>query len=505
MTLRSRVLPATVILFVSVTTLLAQEPVIAPANSYPANLSNVLVADLNRDNAPEIIGLESSSSAVGVLKNLGNGTYGSATYYPVNGHLNGIAIGDFNGDGRLDVAVAIGAFNAANGQVAVLRGNGDGTLQLPVYHNVAIPANSIAAGDFNNDNKPDIAVIGNNSDNSKNTVAVLTNTGTSFTEHSFPAATYFTANGFGPDADFIDFLVAGDFNGDGRIDLAYVDGCTQCTPSSEVLFVLSNTTAGWQAKQPAGGSGSLSLEAADIDGDGISDFVIPFAGCHTPCVGVAVLYMNKNYGVASSQDLDVFNSEDGPTPGNVVIGDFNNDGITDIAGYSLGGEDQNFNQLPPGIMMWTGAGNRTFHKLKYYKQPNPPANFFSGYTAAGFLNKNGTRDLVVPKGMKTQIWMNSTNNPADPCPYPTIGGVHVCAPSAQVGSGMVQFLASARTNTQPLNRIELWIDGQKKFQVFMDRLQVKLPLADGQHTAGFIEVGASGLFIKKKVTFTVGP
>jgi len=70
---------------------------------------------------------------------------------------------------------------------------------------------------------------------------------------------------------------------------------------------------------------------------------------------------------------------------------------------------------------------------------------------------------------------------------------------------MVQFLASARTNTQPLNRIELWIDGQKKFQVFMDRLQVKLPLADGQHTAGFIEVGASGLFIKKKVTFTVGP
>jgi FG-GAP-like repeat len=505
MALPSRVLPAAVILFVSVTMLLAQAPVIAPANSYHASLSDVLVADLNSDNAPEIIGLESSSSAVGVLKNLGNGTYGNATYYPVNGQLNGIAVGDFNGDGRLDVAVAIGAFNAANGRVAVLRGNGDGTLQLPVYHTVAIPANSIAVGDFNNDNKPDIAAIGNTNNNGTNTVAILTNTGNNFTEHSFPAATFFTANGLGPDADFIQDLVAGDFNGDGRIDLAYVDSCAQCDVSSEQLFILSNTTSGWQAKQPFGGTGSESVAAADIDGDGITDFVIPFVGCHTPCVGVSVIYMKKDFTVASSQALDVLNEEDGPTPNEVVIGDFNNDGITDIAGYSFGGTDQNFNQLPPGIMMWTGAGKRTFKKLKYYKQPNPPASFFSSYTAAGFLNKNGTRDLVVPKGMTTQVWMNSTNNPADPCPYPTVGGVHACAPSAHVASGMVQFLASARTNTQPLNRIELWIDGQKKLQVFTDRLQVKLPLADGQHTAGFIEVGASGLSIKKKVTFTVGP
>jgi hypothetical protein len=505
MALRSRILPTAAMLLTSVTALLAQEPVIAPTSSYPASLSNLLVADLNGDNAPEIIGLESSSADVGVLKNLGNGKYSDATYYAVSGQLNGIVVGDFNGDGRLDVAVAIGGFNAANGRVAILRGNGDGTLQLPVYYTVAIPANSIAVGDFNNDNKPDIAVIGNTKDNATNTVAILTNTGSSFSEHSFPAATYNTANGFGPNGDFIDDLVAGDFNGDGRIDLAYIDGCTQCDISSEQLFILANTTSGWKAKQPAGGTGSQSLAAADIDGDGITDLVIPFRGCHTPCVGVAVLYMNKVFAVASSQSLDVFDEEDGPTPQEVVIGDFNNDGITDIAGYSSGGTDQNFNQLPPGIMMWTGAGSRTFHKLKYYNQPNPPTDFVPQYTAAGFLNKNGTRDLLVPKGMKTQVWMNSTINPADPCPYPTTGGVHVCAPSAHVSSGTVQFLASARTNTQPLNRIELWIDGSKRAQVFTDRLHISLPISNGTHSAGFIEVGASGLFIKKKVTFTVGP
>ena len=503
--MRFRILPAAAFLIPAFTALFAQEPVIAPAASYPANISSALVADLNSNNAPEIIGLANTGNAVVVLKNLGNGKYGPATYYPISSPPNGIAIGDFNGDGKLDVAVAIGAYNAASGKVAILRGNGDGTLQLPVYHTVSIPAGSIAVADFNNDNRPDIAVIGNTNNNATNKVAILTNTGSSFTEHAFTAPTYFTANGFGTGADFIDKLVVGDFNGDRRIDLAYIDACTQCSVSEEELFILANTTSGWVPKMPTGGTGSEGVTAADIDGDGLTDLVIPFAGCHTPCVGVSVIYFKKDFTVASTQSLDVLDSGEGPTPYQVVVGDFNNDGIADIAGYSSGGTDQNFNQLPPGIMMWTGAGNRTFHNLKYYKQPNPPAQLNSLYTAAGFLDKNSSRDLVVPLGTELQVWLNSTGTAADPCAYPTTGGIHVCAPAAAVPAGTVHFLASARTNTQPLNRIELWVDGQKKIQVFTDRLKIDLALANGTHRAAFYEVGASGLHIKKSVTFTVGP
>ena len=132
---RSLILPATAVLLASVTALFGQEPAIAPTSSYPASLSNVLVADLNGDNAPEIIGLQSSSSAVGVLKNLGNGKYGAATYYAVSGALNGIAVGDFNGDGRLDVAVAIGSFSPDIGRVAVLRRQ----LLERLLHRAAVP------------------------------------------------------------------------------------------------------------------------------------------------------------------------------------------------------------------------------------------------------------------------------------------------------------------------------------------------------------------------------
>ncbi|MEA2817869.1 MAG: large repetitive protein, partial [Rhodospirillaceae bacterium] len=112
-----RILSA-VVLFVTTLTALAQEPTIAPTSRYPANLSSVQVADLNGNNAPEIIGLDNTSASVVVLKNLGNGKYGAPTYYAISGQPNGIAVGDFNGDGKLDVAVAIGAYNATQGRVA---------------------------------------------------------------------------------------------------------------------------------------------------------------------------------------------------------------------------------------------------------------------------------------------------------------------------------------------------------------------------------------------------
>jgi hypothetical protein len=505
MAIRNRILAPVVILLVSLSSLVlrSQEPKIKPTAHYAASLSHVLVADLQSDNAPEIIGLDNNSNSLVVMLNLGDGTYGPPNYYGLKEQANGIAVGDFNGDGKLDVAVGLGSYNTP-GSVAVLLNAGHGMLHKPVYYKLSIPADSIAVADLNNDNLPDIAVVGNTNNNGTNTVTILTNTGSSFTQKSFPAPVYFTPNGFGPDADFIDNLAAGDFDGDGRIDLAYIDACAQCDVSEEELVILANTPSGWKANMPTGGTGSTSLKAADIDGDGKTDLVIPYRGCHTPCVGVSVLFMGKNFSIARVQSLDVLNDQDGPTPTEVVVGDFNSDGLADIAGFSFGGADQNENSVPPGIMMWTASAPRTFNSLKYYNQPNPASEYNALYTAAGFLNKDGKRDLVVPLGNEVQVWSNTTSTAKDPCSYPTSGGVHVCAPTADVASGTVRFLASARTNTQPLLRFELWIDGHKKLQLFTDRMNVKLPVSDGTHEAVFVEVGASGLHIKKAIHFNVG-
>ena len=85
--------------------------------------------------------------------------------YAAGTHPLSVAVGDFNGDGKPDLAVA----NQRSNTVSVLLGNGDGTFQAAVNYGADRNPNSVAVGDFNGDGKPDLAVANLNSD----TVSVL--------------------------------------------------------------------------------------------------------------------------------------------------------------------------------------------------------------------------------------------------------------------------------------------------------------------------------------------
>jgi hypothetical protein len=114
--------------------------------------------------------------------------------------------GDFNGDGRLDLAVA----NSGDGTVSILLGNGDGTFAPQVPYTAGSGSSSLVAGDFNGDGHLDLAVTNSND----NTVSVLLGDGAGAFA---PLVTY--AVGSYPDA-----IVAGDFNSDGHLDLAVACG-----------------------------------------------------------------------------------------------------------------------------------------------------------------------------------------------------------------------------------------------------------------------------------------
>ena len=89
--------------------------------------------------------------------------------FPVGADPRSVAVGDFNGDGRPDLAVA----NSGSNNVSVLLGNGDGTFQAPRHFGAGDSPQSVAVGDFNGDGRPDLAVANSGSNN----VSVLINNG----------------------------------------------------------------------------------------------------------------------------------------------------------------------------------------------------------------------------------------------------------------------------------------------------------------------------------------
>ncbi len=109
----------------------------------------------------------SASHSLSVLLGNGDGTFQAANF-GVGFQPRSVAVGDFNGDGRQDLAVANVSFHS----VGLFLGNGDGTFQAPLYFPASSFPGFVAVGDFNGDGRPDLVVA-----NSilSNTVSVLIN------------------------------------------------------------------------------------------------------------------------------------------------------------------------------------------------------------------------------------------------------------------------------------------------------------------------------------------
>jgi len=127
-----------------------------------ATSAQILTADFNGDNKLDLMLLGfGGTNTVTVVPGNGDGTFASATVYTINGsYLQGGTITDLNADGTLDVALANSSGNPPI--TTIMLGNGDGTFQspvtLPFLASGTIASDTIAAGDFNNDGKMDLAI-----------------------------------------------------------------------------------------------------------------------------------------------------------------------------------------------------------------------------------------------------------------------------------------------------------------------------------------------------------
>lgn len=220
------------------------------------------LADMNGDGKLDIVVMNSfDAPTLSVFPGNGDGTYGSPLSTPIAGFVQSMAIADLDGDGHLDVITAI----STPSQIEIRRGNGDGTLGAPAITAEPSYVYSILAADLDGDGHTDLAF----SDVGTKSVSILYNDGTGAFK---PPVT------LGPpsvDPNYLlgpgkpQQLLAGDFLGKGRMDLAMIDfdGLLNIYPS--------NGDGGYGT--PAGfntPTTPLGMALIDYDGDGRLDFAI---------------------------------------------------------------------------------------------------------------------------------------------------------------------------------------------------------------------------------------
>src|SRR5215469_7350876 len=133
---------------------------LAAPTSYPVGTSPaaIVLGDFNGDGKIDIAVANSGSGDVSILLGNGDGTFHPAVNYSAGHNPSMIAVGDFNGDGKLDLAVECDFDAAAGASVSILLGNGDGTFQAPKTLSLTAGLAWMAVADFDGDKKSDLAV-----------------------------------------------------------------------------------------------------------------------------------------------------------------------------------------------------------------------------------------------------------------------------------------------------------------------------------------------------------
>lgn len=307
--------------------------------------------DFNGDGRIDLAVADTDAGTVTILQGSGSGSFqikGNA--YPVDGAPISIAVTDFNSDGRLDLA--LGTYGPTG--VNILLGNGDGTFKGPLRVASGTLGYGVASGDFDADGKADLVVANGTANN----ITVFPGNGDGTFRPGINYATGATSNR----------MAVADLDRDGKADLVVVNG------NSSSISVLKGRGDGTfaSAVNYATGASPNSVTVADLDGDGKPDIVVANYNSNT----VSVL---RGAGVA--QFLPAVNYSTAKAPYDVSTGDLNGDGKIDIVVANA--ESDN-------VSILSGNGDGTFQPAVTF-----PAGSSPHHIIVSEFNGDGRADLAV--------------------------------------------------------------------------------------------------------------
>ncbi len=236
-------------------------------------------------------------------------------------------VGDFNGDGRVDVVVTGGA----TGTVKTLLSNGDGTFQAPISSPAGLSPQAIVTADFNGDGKLDVAAS-----QSPSGIDILYGNGDGTFQPPIVV----------PTGAYLNHLAVGDVNGDGLPDIV-----GSSTGYGGTIFVYKNMGGGVYTPggSYSGGLGAFDVELADFNHDGKLDII----EANTLTMDVRIYQGNGDGTFGLGRSLSTNTSAT-----RLAIGDFNRDGNLDFVAVGstmsvmLGNSDGTFRvpALYPGLV-----------------------------------------------------------------------------------------------------------------------------------------------------------
>jgi len=384
----------------------------SPVPAGSAFADAVAITDLNGDGKPDLA-VDNQANQVSILLGDGTGAFTAAVGSPFStggNNSRSIAVADYNGDGRPDIAVA----NLTGNYISILFNNGGGTFTTPSSVNVGVQQDSVATADFNGDGKADL-VTANVFDQS---ISIFFGDGTG----GFTQATG-SPNALGTNS-FPNQVIAKDFDGNGTPDVV-----VNRSGASDVEVFRNNGTGVFTSLSGPFSAATTSegVASGDFNGDGLPDLV---------SVGSNGADILLNTGPANFVQAAGNPAPLGADPLAAVSGDFNEDGKIDFAANNS--SDNNVSVLLNTSIQQLDPGT-------------PPPNF--GNQNVGTVGPAETITLDGGTGLTTHITRITTAgaNPddflitQDHCTDATLGDGH-----PQMCSFGVRFAPSA-TGTRSAN------------------------------------------------------